>query len=114
MKPANLPRHGFDPVLAAGSGIIRETFFDFRFLSNSLPRWQFAVIVPKRVAKRAVDRNRMKRLLKEALRQAIGNCDTGYDAVCKVKRDFSDLTIREIYPIVQEMINKACSNHKDS
>lgn len=47
---------------------------------------RFAVIVPLSVSKKAVVRNRMKRLVRESIRQMISSLPIGIDAVVLVKR----------------------------
>ena len=51
---------------------------------------RFAVIVPKAVNKRAVGRNRLKRLTRESVRLALGSLAPGWDGVFMVRKGLGD------------------------
>ncbi len=57
---------------------------------NTLPVSRFAVIVPKAVNKRAVGRNRLKRLTRESVRLALGSLLPGWDGVFMVRKGLGD------------------------
>lgn len=57
------------------------SLFSFITLPNSLEKSRFAIVVSKKIAPRAVDRNRMKRLAREALRIRLTRLMPGYDTV---------------------------------
>lgn len=50
-------------------------------LKNGLPVSRFAIIVGKAVDKRAVARNRIKRVLSESVRLSLANEKPGFDTV---------------------------------
>ncbi len=54
-------------VLRKG-GSVRGTTFSLKYMPSSAPDYQFAIIVSKKVAKRAHERNRIRRRLYAALR----------------------------------------------
>ena len=68
-----------------------------QFLRNGLTFARIALVVPKRYAKRSVDRSRLRRVLRESFRtrQAAWN---GYDCVIRLRatherdRDFAQLS----------------------
>ncbi len=63
-------------------------------LSREAGPWcsaRFAVVVPKRVDKRAVVRNRTKRLVREALRKLLPTMDQGIDGVIIVRKKLETL-----------------------
>ncbi|MBI5620836.1 ribonuclease P protein component [Candidatus Gottesmanbacteria bacterium] len=51
---------------------------------------RFAVVVPVSVDKRAVGRNRLKRLTRESLRLALGSLAPGWDGVVLVRKGLGD------------------------
>ncbi|QQR77412.1 MAG: ribonuclease P protein component [Candidatus Moraniibacteriota bacterium] len=57
------------------------SLFSFISLPNSLEKSRFAVIVSKKTAPRAVDRNRIKRFVREALRPNLPHITPGYDSI---------------------------------
>ena len=57
------------------------SLFSFVSLANSLEKSRFAIVVSKKTVPRAVDRNRVKRLVREAIRLHLSALDPGYDVV---------------------------------
>lgn len=57
------------------------SLFSFIYLPNSLEKSRFAVVVSKKTAPRAVDRNRIKRLVRETLRSNLPYIIHGYDSI---------------------------------
>ena len=56
---------------------------------SSEPVSRFAFVVSKKVAKRAVDRNRMKRLMRESVHHLLPAIQPGYDIVFAAKKNFA-------------------------
>ncbi|WP_343881130.1 ribonuclease P protein component [Rhodanobacter caeni] len=75
MAPAGLPREarlrrpGDFAALRASSGRAGGRCFHMRFRDNELGHARLGLAVSKRVSKRAVERNRIKRLVRESFRQ---------------------------------------------
>ena len=67
---------------------------------------RFGIVVAKRVAKKAVDRNRLRRLLGEALR-AKKDCSLSYDVVLVALPGFSLLNVSEAKNIIEKLFLKA-------
>lgn len=61
--------------------------FAFRFLPNALGHSRVAVLVGKKLAKRAVDRNRIRRRLREIARNNLNQIPSGLDLLV-IARDF--------------------------
>lgn len=60
------------------------------FTQNNLPASRFAFVVPKSVDKRAVGRNRLKRLARESVRLALPDVTPGWDGMFIVRKGLPD------------------------
>ncbi|HXD35241.1 MAG TPA: ribonuclease P protein component [Rhodanobacter sp.] len=75
MSPAGLPREarlrrpGDFAALRASSGRAGGRCFHMRYRDNELGHARLGLAISKRVSKRAVERNRIKRLLRESFRR---------------------------------------------
>lgn len=71
---------------------------------------RFGVVISKQVAKKAVDRNRMRRLLTEALRTSGGSLQKPYDIVFIALPGFALKDAREAKQYVENLFSKAKLN----
>lgn len=75
MRAAGLPREtrlrqaSDFAALRSSSGRFGGRCFYLRYRANGLPHARLGLAISKRVSKRAVERNRIKRLLRESFRQ---------------------------------------------
>ncbi len=74
---------------------------------NHLDASRFAFITSARVDKRATKRNRIKRLLREAVRLLLPKIMTGSDIIFVVKKIDPKITIDQVKPEVTEILTKA-------
>jgi ribonuclease P protein component len=68
-RDARLRRPGEFAALRLSSGRAGGRCFHMRFRSNELGQARLGLAISKRVSKRAVERNRIKRLLRESFRR---------------------------------------------
>ena len=61
-------------------------FIQLRFLKNNLGFNRTGFVIPKKAVRLAVDRNRIRRLLKESFRTMSHDVESGYDIVVFVRR----------------------------
>jgi ribonuclease P protein component len=75
MRPAGLPRElrlrlaGDFAALRTSSGRLGGRCFHVRYRPNGLPHARLGLAISKRASKLAVERNRLKRLLRESFRR---------------------------------------------
>ena len=88
--PYRLPTPDVKQVMRSGRRLASpELVLIYQKNTTDTPR--FAVIVPKSVDKRAVGRNRIKRLVRESLHKLLREISTGVDGVFIVRKKFNSL-----------------------
>lgn len=85
----------FENVFKNGKGFKQGSLY-LKSNENKLQSSRFGFVVSKKFSKKAVDRNRIKRILREIVREMIDKIKTGLDIVIIVnpgaKADFQELT----------------------
>ncbi|MDD2753277.1 MAG: ribonuclease P protein component [Candidatus Portnoybacteria bacterium] len=74
----------FDGVFGCGKNK-QDGFLVLRYIPNSFKYSRFGIVVSAKVAKRAVDRNRLRRQMSEILRLNQKNIKPGFDVVLVAK-----------------------------
>ncbi len=74
---------------------------------NGLLLNRFGIIVSKKIDKRAVERNKIKRMLRDILRELDGNMIPGHDILVITRIGILEKTKEENYSIVKEALAKA-------
>lgn len=92
-----LPSPEIKSVMRRGKRVSEECA-QLIIMQNTLPISRFAFIVPKSVDKRAVARNRIRRLVRESVRLTLPKITPGWDGV---------FFIRKGLPNVQELLRRA-------
>lgn len=67
---------------------------------------RFTVIVSTKIAKRATQRNRLKRLIRESLQHILPDLKSNLDGVVIVRKNFSESTQVEIQEKVKSLLEK--------
>lgn len=81
-------------------------FFDFVVRPNEAKKPRFAVIVSRRVAKKAVARNRARRLIFKVLENLLDQIDN-IDLLVIVKRNLGQFRSQEVTLFLKEALTKA-------
>lgn len=68
---------------------------------------RIGISISKKVAKRAVDRNRVKRLVKEVVRQWIGQLPSGQDVVIIARSASVELNYRQTEQSLHHLFTKS-------
>ena len=61
----------------------------------------------------AVQRNRVKRVLREASRQCLDQIEPGYDLVFLARKALLERKTGELVPVIRQLIHKAALNESD-
>jgi len=69
---------------------------------------RFGFIISKKIDKRAVRRNRIKRLLREAIRCLLPQIEKGYDVVFLVKKGIARQDYQTILLAVKKALKREC------
>ena len=65
------------------------------------------VIVPMRLSKKAVERNRTRRLFREAIHQHLVHLERGYEVIVMAKKILKYEKLQDIAPDIQNLLIKA-------
>src|ERR1700689_3401071 len=77
---------------------------------NPLPPWRAVVVVGKKVDKRAVVRNRLRRRLASALVRLWNRVPAGYDIVVTVHENISELPVPQLDHQIPQALHRAGVN----
>lgn len=99
-------KKGFDNVIKEGS-YASEGFLVLKFRSNGLDLTRAGFVVSRKVAKKAVTRNKLKRQLREALRPELKEVRRGFDLVFFAKREITEKEFPDIQSIVRRLLERA-------
>lgn len=80
-------------------------FFRILVKENTLSHNRFGFVVSKKIDKRAVVRNRIRRILQEAVRQNLTQ-GSGKDMLFVVRQSFIEEKTTEIFSMVQSALEK--------
>ncbi|MCD6271040.1 ribonuclease P protein component [bacterium] len=95
----------FERVFKEGKAAKKDLLF-IRFLKNNLETTRFGFIVSKKISKKAVVRNKVKRRLREAAREMLPKIKPGYDIVVVAQRGIEKLNFFQIKDNLKELLKK--------
>ena len=90
------------------SHIVTTPIFTLRFTKNNLSYPRFAFVISKRIDKRAVMRNRLKRVLREIAYEEMLKKNQGADLLFIVRKNFIDMPRN----VIEQTINQALQQIK--
>ena len=68
---------------------------------------RFAAVVPMRIAKKSVDRNRIKRLLYESLYTHLEELELGCDCIIMSDTPIQDKKLDDVQPLITQLLKNA-------
>jgi len=99
-------RKGFEAVFEKGEGFRQDLLF-LKIFENNKEDSRFAFSVGKKVAKKAIIRNRIKRQLREAVRLILPEVKTGIDGVLVALPGFKEDDFIKIRETINHLFKKA-------
>lgn len=96
----------FERVFKKGKGF-QESFLILRIAKNNLKDSRFGFIVAKSFSKKAVERNLIKRRLREAVRKRLKDISRSVDGVFIARPGLEKRKLDEIDKIVERLFKKA-------
>jgi len=102
----------FAKIYKKGS-FFSSKYFNANFLSNRGNPTRLGFVVGKKVSKKAVTRNRLKRQLREAARRLYDQAPRGYDIVISVKKEAVVAKPAELETEIQKLFQRIGQNEKN-
>jgi len=84
-----------------------ERFLAIKFIKNKELFSRFGFIVSKKISKKAVERNRVKRILRESVRLSKNQIKIGCDIIFIAKNGIELKTHQEIKDVVEKLLMKS-------
>jgi len=78
------------------SRFFRTDLFSVKYTKNELPVSRFAFLVRKAIDKRAVVRNRIRRVFRSCIEQSLNQIPPGYDMLFFLEKGIIDVTRDEV------------------
>lgn len=83
------------------------SFLAIRFLANNLPETRLGFVVSKKIAKKAVQRNKIKRWLREASRLILRDIEPGFDIIVFTRQRITKSDFASIKQKLEQLFEKA-------
>jgi ribonuclease P protein component len=84
-----------------------ENPVSIKFSENGLEKSRIGFSIEKKFFKKAVERNRIKRILREAFHKNLGNIKAGFDIVVFYKKSEKDSDFKKVIELVEKVIKKS-------
>lgn len=95
------------PVLLKHGRRVHADIASVIFVENEPNSSHIGIIVPVKLSKRAVYRNRTKRLISEAIRQNNAKIKLGFDTIIMAKKILKDEKLTDIQKPIVELLQRA-------
>ncbi|MBL7150438.1 ribonuclease P protein component [Candidatus Microgenomates bacterium] len=105
-KKFRLPGNQIPLVLKKGKRFSFPLFNLVVCQQSQLLNSRFTFVVSTKISKKAVVRNRTKRLLSEAVRLLLPQIKKGFDIIFFAKKPFLEEKLQDVMPQVEKALNK--------
>ena len=99
--------HRIPVVLKEGRRVHREIASHINRPIEPKQATQIGIIVPMKLSKKAVHRNRTKRLISESIRTCINQVKPGFEVLVMAKKLLREEKLQDVLPKVSEAFRKA-------
>lgn len=96
----------FELVFKNGK-FIAEDFLSCKFVKNNLLVSRLGFLVGKKISKKAVERNKVKRRLRAAVRNFLTKINPGFDIVIMAQPSIKEKTFQEIELTLKKLLLKS-------
>ena len=101
---------GIERVFKVGRSVGGRILF-IKFLDNNLKVSRFAFIVSRKIAAKAVQRNKIKRRLRGIIQKKLSRIKIGFDFVFVAQKGIENGALREIEKDIEVIFNKNNGRH---
>lgn len=101
-KKYRLPRN----VNLKNANLLRLPFFLIKINKNKLLTNRMGIVASRKVSKRAVDRNRAKRLIRSVIEELWDKIIPGYDILFILKKEAIDKRRADFYSPIKKILEK--------
>jgi len=101
-----IKKKDFDQIHKRGK-FVAEKFLAIKFLKNNLDVSRFGFLVGTKISKKAVQRNLIKRRLRESIRLKLDTVSSGHDIVFFTKPEIEGKSYEEINEAVEAVLKAA-------
>ncbi len=95
----------FERVFKEGKAKKKDFLF-IKFIKNNLDDTRFGFVVSKKISKKAVVRNKVKRRLREAAREMLSEIKPGYDIVIVAQKGIEKQDFFQIKENLRQLLKK--------
>ena len=96
----------FERIFKQGKSF-KEDFLFLKIRKNNLKESRFGFIVSLKVSKKAVLRNKVKRRLREIIKERLPEIKSGIDGVLIAQRNIEEKDFSEIKEVINKLFKKA-------
>lgn len=100
-----IKKKDFENILKNGR-FVNGDYFVLRFAENNLDNSRFGFVVSSKVSKKAVDRNKIKRRLREIVKSLVIEVKSGFDVLIAAKTSIKKATFGEMHQSVKKYLER--------